>query len=47
MHDGVVGETYNIGCEDEMTNLELAKKIVQAVLPGAAWEDHIEYVRDR
>jgi len=47
LHKGVEGETYNIGCEDEMTNLEMAEKLVQAVKPGAQTKDHIIFVEDR
>lgn len=28
LHKGVVGEVYNIGCEEECTNLEIAEKLV-------------------
>lgn len=33
LHMGVVGEVYNIGCEDESTNLEIAEKLVIISLP--------------
>ena len=33
LHSGVDGEVYNIGCEDEYTNLEVAEKIVKMVMP--------------
>ena len=41
LHKGVEGETYNIGCEEEFTNLEVAEKLVKAVLPD------IKNVKDR
>jgi len=44
---GVVGETYNIGCEEECTNLEIAEKLVQAVKPGANPKENIVFVADR
>ena len=33
MHHGGVGETYNIGCETEYTNLEVAERLVKALKP--------------
>ena len=48
LHKGVDGETYNVGCETEFSNLEVAKKLVRALRPYAADPlDHIEFVRDR
>jgi len=50
MHKGVDGEVYNIGCDDEFTNLEVAKKLVQAVTPGISDEEvaaQITHVEDR
>jgi len=47
LHKGVDGETYNIGCEEEMTNLEMAEKLVQAVKPGCVTKDNIMFVEDR
>jgi len=47
LHKGVEGETYNIGCEEECTNLEIAEKLVQAVKPGSKTSDHITFVADR
>jgi len=34
LHQGVDGEIYNIGCDEEMTTLECAKKLVHAVKPA-------------
>lgn len=47
LHRGVVGEVYNVGCETEFTNLEVAQMLVRAIKPGADPKDHISYVRDR
>ena len=42
-----MGDTYNIGCEEECTNLEIAQKLVQAVKPNEDPKDHIIFVTDR
>lgn len=42
--DGAVGETYNIGSGEELTNLEVARAVVDEV--GAS-ENLIEFVEDR
>lgn len=47
LHKGVVGETYNIGCEEECTNLEIAERLVKLVKPSANPKDMIIYVADR
>jgi UDP-glucose 4,6-dehydratase len=48
LHKGVNGETYNIGCEIEYTNLEVAQKLVRALKPECKdVNDHIEFVSDR
>ena len=47
LHKGIEGETYNIGCEEECTNLEIAEKLVSAVKPGSNPKDHIMFVADR
>lgn len=47
-HKGVVGETYNIGSPSEISNLEMARRLI--LLFGYKEEqvnDHIEFVRDR
>lgn len=44
LHKGAIGEIYNIGANNERTNLEIAKKMLQILdLP----EDRIEFVKDR
>jgi len=48
MHHGVDGEVYNIGCEDEFTNLEVAERIVKTVVPDCQDpKEHITFVADR
>jgi len=48
LHKGVDGETYNIGCETEYTNLEVAEKLVKALKPECSDpKEHIEFVADR
>lgn len=44
IREGSIGEIYNIGSQDERTNLEVTKAIIEAV--GAS-EDLIEFVEDR
>lgn len=48
LHKGAVGEVYNVGCETEYTNLEIAEMLVRAVKPRVVDpKAHIEFVRDR
>jgi UDP-glucose 4,6-dehydratase len=48
LHKGGIGETYNIGCEAEYTNIEVAKKLVKALKPECKDpKDFIEHVSDR
>ena len=48
LHKGVDGETYNIGCETEYTNLEVAERLVKALKPTCSDpKEHIEFVADR
>lgn len=44
LHKGNVGEVYNIGSDNERSNLEVTKMILKIMGFG---EDHIEYVTDR
>jgi dTDP-glucose 4,6-dehydratase len=44
LKDGSAGEIYNIGCGQEMTNLELTNKILNYMGKD---EDNIDYVEDR
>ena len=48
MHKGIDGETYNIGCHEETTNLELSQKLVKLIHPDTQDVDKlIEHVADR
>jgi UDP-glucose 4,6-dehydratase len=48
LHKGVDGETYNIGCDIEYTNLEVAQKLVRAVKPDCKdVNELITFVEDR
>lgn len=47
MHKGVTGETYNIGCDEEFTNLEVAEELVKAVCPTKDKKTMIEFGKDR
>jgi UDP-glucose 4,6-dehydratase len=48
LHKGVDGETYNIGCETEFTNLEVAQRLVKALKPDCSDpKEHISFVGDR
>jgi dTDP-glucose 4,6-dehydratase len=44
LHQGVPGEVYNIGSDNERSNMELTKIILKALEKG---EEMIEYVTDR
>jgi len=44
LHQGIAGEIYNIGADNERNNLELTKMILQMMSKG---EEMIEYVTDR
>lgn len=46
LHQGVVGEIYNIGASDELTMKELAYKLIQ-LFEYEDTEKYIEYTRDR
>merc|ERR1712032_805160 len=48
VHSGVDGEVYNIGCDDEFTNLEVAERLVKEMRPGIKdTSECIEFVADR
>ncbi|MDC1311232.1 dTDP-glucose 4,6-dehydratase [Burkholderiales bacterium] len=53
LNRGVVGETYNIGGESEMTNLDVVRKVCSVLdelrpsISGESYEHLIEYVTDR
>ena len=44
LHEGNVGETYNIGVDNERNNLEITKMILSIMGFG---EDRIKYIQDR
>ncbi|KAG2222509.1 hypothetical protein INT45_012823 [Circinella minor] len=44
-HRGEVGETYNIGSNFEISNLEFATRLIRIF--GYKIEDHVEFVQDR
>lgn len=43
-HDGIVGEVYNIGANEEHNNLEITKKMINIL---GLKDDRIEFVKDR
>ena len=43
-HDGMIGEVYNIGANEEHSNLEITKKMLKTL---GLEEDKIEFVTDR
>jgi len=47
MKKGIPGEIYNIGGRNELTNIELTKKILSKMGNSENWENHIEFVEDR
>jgi len=48
LHQGVIGETYNVGTETEYSNIEVAERLVKALKPEASnVRDHITFVEDR
>lgn len=51
LNDGVIGEIYNIGCDEgvEYTVLEVARKILDFVKKGEKYnlENELEYIADR
>ena len=47
LHEGALGEVYNIGSESEFTNLQIATKLIGLLQPGEPAEDWIEHVPDR
>lgn len=49
LHNGKIGETYNIGGHCELSNLEVVTAIIDATMAPAEREysDHIDFVEDR
>lgn len=48
LHEGIIGQIYNIGTTFEISNLELARMLIKEMVPTATNpDDHIEFVGDR
>lgn len=48
IHNGEVGEIYNIGTDSEFNVLEVSRLLHSLLCPTSSnWEDYIEYVEDR
>lgn len=47
LHNGVVGDTYHIGSDFEITNLALAKKLQRAIGVSSIESEVIHFVHDR
>ncbi|KAI9099802.1 hypothetical protein DFS34DRAFT_506631 [Phlyctochytrium arcticum] len=47
MHKGAIGETYNIGTSDEISNLELTRYLLKKMSLEAKSSQLIEFVEDR
>jgi dTDP-D-glucose 4,6-dehydratase len=46
-HQGQVGESYNIGSAFEISNLDLAKRLIRLFDLEDKMDEHIEFVQDR
>ena len=46
-HKGIIGETYNIGCNSEHSILSVAENILDIMKPGEEFEKWFEHVKDR
>ncbi|KAG2186421.1 hypothetical protein INT43_002859 [Umbelopsis isabellina] len=46
-HQGVIGESYNIGSAFEISNLDLARRLIRLFGLEDKMEHHIEFVQDR
>lgn len=47
LHQGVIGEKYNIGCHDEHYVIDIADNIREKLKPNVKLDECIEYVKDR
>ena len=47
MNDGKIGEIYNIGLGEEISILNLAKKIIKLIKKSDDYDNHIVYINDR
>ena len=44
---GKIGEIYNIGSDDEYSNLDIGKILIKKIKNSEDYENYIEYVEDR
>lgn len=47
LNKGKIGNIYNIGCEDEFSVLEIAKKLIKKIKNTNDYNKWIEYIEDR
>lgn len=47
VHEGIIGEIYNIGCRDEHSVMEIAQRCVKQLKPNDKFEDWVTFVPDR
>ena len=47
LENGVIGEIYNIGSEDEYSVLDVAKILIKKIKNSDTIDNHIEFVKDR
>jgi dTDP-D-glucose 4,6-dehydratase len=47
LHRGAIGEIYNIGSDDELSVLDIARILVNEICGDSDIRDHIEFVADR
>jgi dTDP-glucose 4,6-dehydratase len=47
MNEGEIGEIYNIGLGEEISILNLSKKLIKLILNSENYEDYITYINDR
>jgi dTDP-D-glucose 4,6-dehydratase len=47
MLDGKIGEIYNIGLGEEISILELSKKLIKMIKNSDDYNSHILYIKDR
>jgi dTDP-D-glucose 4,6-dehydratase len=47
MNEGKIGEIYNIGLGEEISILDLAKKLISMIKNTEEYDDYITYINDR
>ena len=49
LEKGVIGEIYNIGCDENMeySVIDVAKLLIQLIKPDDNWTEWVEYIVDR